>query len=130
MNVKRIVIFLAAVALLITGIVVLSDDIMSPYVPFNEAKKKAGTYVQIIGSLDKAVPVEHGEGKYLFTMVDKENGSMRVVHGDVKPLNFEHAEQIVVLGRYSAAGNIFEADKILVKCPSKYSKDPKPSVNE
>jgi cytochrome c-type biogenesis protein CcmE len=40
-------------------------------------------------------------------------------HG-VKPANFEDAVSIVAIGRYDAAASEFAADKLLVKCPSKY----------
>ncbi|GAV23631.1 cytochrome c maturation protein CcmE [Carboxydothermus pertinax] len=44
-----------------------------------------------------------------------------VIYNDVKPDNFEHPEaQIVVEGKYD--GNVFKADTLLVKCPSKYEK--------
>jgi len=44
----------------------------------------------------------------------------RAEHLGPKPLNFEHADQIVLLGKYSPERDIFEADRVLVKCPSKY----------
>jgi len=48
---------------------------------------------------------------------------MRIRYSGVKPLNFEHAKQVVALGKYNKSDKIFEADKILVKCPSKYTKE-------
>jgi len=95
-------------------------DILSPYVPFKEAKAGNGRYVQVIGSLDRSVPVRHTEGAFSFTLVDREGTHMGVVHHGTKPQNFEHTEQVVLLGRYSSQTGLFEADKVLVKCPSKY----------
>jgi cytochrome c-type biogenesis protein CcmE len=41
-----------------------------------------------------------------------------VIYNGVKPANLEEAEEIVVIGRYTQGQ--FEADQLLVKCPSKY----------
>ena len=120
---KRIIIFLVAVVFLVAGILVLSKDIMSPYVSFAEAKRKAGTYVQIIGTLDKESKTVQVEGGFSFSMKDDANDSISVISSESKPVNFEHADSIVVLGRYNAADELFNADKLLVKCPSKYQKE-------
>ena len=92
---------------------------LSPYVSFREAMA-ARTPVQIIGSLDRAVPVRHFEGGYTFTLTEKGGVSMPVEHRGAKPLNFEHTSQVVAIGTYDSARAVFRADKILVKCPSKY----------
>lgn len=99
------------------------DDLLSPYVPFKEARSSPGRYVQIIGSLDRSVPVRHSEGAYSFTLLEKDGAKMDAVHRGTKPQNFEHTEQVVLLGRYSAESGIFEADQVLVKCPSKYRRE-------
>ena len=58
-------------------------------------------------------------------MVD-ENGQKMVTHcSGIKPFNFEHAEQLVVLGRFSVEQKIFLADEVRTKCPSKYQKEEK-----
>ncbi|ABB14744.1 cytochrome c maturation protein CcmE [Carboxydothermus hydrogenoformans] len=50
-----------------------------------------------------------------------EKTQLPVVYNDVKPDNLEHPEaQIVVEGKYD--GKVFQADTLLVKCPSKYEK--------
>ncbi len=79
-----------------------------------------GKYVQIIGRLDKSAPVVHREGEYGFMVIDKDGTKMSVTNRGTKPQNFEQAEQVVMLGKYRADGKLFEADKVLVKCPSKY----------
>lgn len=43
----------------------------------------------------------------------------KVRYYDPMPSNFESAEKVVVVGSYE--GNVFVADKILMKCPSKYN---------
>jgi cytochrome c-type biogenesis protein CcmE len=120
MKYRNIIIFMAALAMLAAAIIVLSDNILSPYVPFGEAKSGPGSYVQVIGRLDRSVPVRHREGEFTFTVIDKEGTLMNVIHRGTKPQNFEHTDQIVLLGRYRREGDVFEAEKVLVKCPSKY----------
>jgi cytochrome c-type biogenesis protein CcmE len=41
-----------------------------------------------------------------------------VTYRDVKPANFEEAVSIVAIGTYRTGA--FHAEKLLVKCPSKY----------
>jgi len=120
MKYRNTIIFIIALGLLVAAVFSLSEDILSPYVPFKEAMESPGKYVQVIGKLDKSVPVTHRESEYSFTLIDKDGAKMSAVHRGTKPQNFEHTDQVVVLGRYRAGDNIFEADKVLVKCPSKY----------
>ncbi len=120
MKYRNILIFTIGLAFLIAGVFFASDDILSPYVPFKEAKISAGKYVQIIGKLDKSDPVTHHEGEFTFTAMDKDGTRLRILHRGTKPQNFEHTDQVVMLGKYKPDGDIFEADKVLVKCPSKY----------
>ena len=120
MKKRNMAILVAALALLAAAVYFMSDDLLSPYVTFKEAKLNAGKYVQIIGRLDKSVPVAHREGAFTFTVKDKFDSGMRVMHRGIKPQNFDQSEQVVLLGRYDPKDEIFVADNILVKCPSKY----------
>ena len=43
---------------------------------------------------------------------------MPVTYRGVRPGNFEQATSLVAIGTYR--GEAFQADQILVKCPSKY----------
>jgi cytochrome c-type biogenesis protein CcmE len=66
--------------------------------------------------------VEHYEGYFTFTMKDAAGLSLKVRYEGAKPLNFEHAANVVALGSYNAGEKRFEAEKLLVKCPSKYQR--------
>ena len=123
MKAKRII--LIALVLLFAGAAFYSmRGMMTPYVPFKEAMS-SGEYVQVIGARDRALPVEHAEGSFAFTMRDRDGTVMRVMHRGAKPQNFEHAEQVVALGSFDKSKKLFEAERILVKCPSKYEKEKK-----
>jgi len=122
MNRKRILVFIAAIVLLTVSIVLLSDDLFSPYVSFSYAQSHPGKYVQVMGKRDKNDEVKTDEQGFSFTMEDESGARLNVFHGGVKPLNFEHTEQVVVLGKFSKDSSIFMADRVLVKCPSKYER--------
>ena len=73
----------------------------------------------------KDAEVKHDGAGYSFELSDENNNILYVVHNGVKPQNFEHTEKVVVLGKFSSDKKTFEADKVLVKCPSKYQKENK-----
>ncbi len=120
---KKIIVFISAVVLLTFSIILMSDDLFSPYVSFSYAESHPGKYVQVIGKRGKSEEVKHDEKGFFFVISDDAGSKLKVYHSGVKPLNFEHTEQIVVLGKFSKENSIFIADKVLVKCPSKYEKE-------
>ena len=91
---------------------------LTPYLTFDEARKARGA-VQVMGGLDKASDRYDRESQRLyFDLVDEGGRRMPVVYSGVRPANFGDAISIVAIGRYRD-GRI-EAEKLLVKCPSKY----------
>ena len=92
---------------------------MTPYVSFDEAVKAKRT-VQVMGALEKGTSKYDTETKTLhFHLVEeKSKQKLAVAYTDVKPANFEDAVSIVAIGAYK--GDTFHAEKLLVKCPSKY----------
>lgn len=98
------------------------NESLTPYVPYEKARASGDRTVQVAGGLaagssryDEASQALH------FTLVEEESGeSMPVRYEGLKPANFEEAVSIVAIGRYDAGGDVFHADKLLVKCPSKY----------
>jgi cytochrome c-type biogenesis protein CcmE len=92
---------------------------MTPYVTFAEAKAEHRT-VQVMGALEKGTSRYDTAAKVLhFNIVEEKTGHvLAVTYTDVKPANFEDAVSIVAIGRVQ--GGTFAAEKLLVKCPSKY----------
>ncbi len=93
-------------------------DNLTPYVSFERARR-SGDAVQVAGVL---VP---GSDRYdemaaqlMFTIADEQGDTLLVSYKGLKPGNFNEATQIVAIGRYR--GDRLEAEKLLVKCPSKY----------
>ena len=81
---------------------------LTPYLSFDEAKKSRGV-VQVMGALDKQSDRYDAKAEEL---------GFDLVYRGVRPGNFKDAISIVAIGRYHE-GRI-EAEKLLVKCPSKY----------
>ncbi len=91
---------------------------LTPYLSFDEAKKARGV-VQVMGALDKESDRYDAANEQLaFDLVDPNGRRMPVVYRGLRPGNFKDAISIVAIGRYRE-GRI-EAEKLLVKCPSKY----------
>jgi len=109
----------ALLALVFVGLGVTAfRNTLTPYVGFDEARKSRGV-VQVMGGLDKT------SGRYdtatqelSFNLLDEHGRSLPVVYRGIKPGNFQDAVSIVAIGRFRS-GRI-EAEKLLVKCPSKY----------
>lgn len=90
---------------------------LTPYVTFQDARAAKGN-VQVMGKLEKK-GISYGTGETLeFTLVDDKGDRLRVSYGASRPANFEQAVQVTAIGKYDGA--ILQADKLLVKCPSKY----------
>ncbi len=91
---------------------------LTPYVSFSEAMKTASR-VQVAGALvEGSSAYVDEEQKLHFVIVDEAGLEMAVRYSDVKPANFEEATQIVAVGSWR--GDVFDAEQLLVKCPSKY----------
>ena len=91
---------------------------LTPYLSFEEARKARGV-VQVMGALDKESDrYDTASQELSFDLLDAGGGRIRVAYNGTKPGNFKDAISIVAIGRFSQ-GRI-QAEKLLVKCPSKY----------
>ena len=91
---------------------------LTPYLTFDEARKSRGV-VQVMGALDKESDrYDTSTQQLAFDLVDPNGRRMPVVYRGIKPGNFRDAISIVAIGRFRE-GRI-DAEKLLVKCPSKY----------
>lgn len=114
------------------AIVIITTSIgdASSYENFNTAweMKEDGEdkSIHVVGQLKKGstgevTGLEVGEDKTSFTflLVDSEGTEQKVYYNEPVPADFQRSEQVVVIGSYREK-EIFVADKILMKCPSKY----------
>lgn len=96
-------------------------ETLTPYVSYTQARE-ASRVVQVAGALEKGSSSYEDEQDFLyFTLKDpKTHENLRVRYKGLKPANFEEAISIVAIGQYDEGAKEFEANKLLVKCPSKY----------
>ena len=96
-------------------------DSMTPYVSYEKARE-GGRMVQVAGALEKgSYSYVSNRESLFFTLQDpKTRQTLRVRYKGLKPANFEDAVSIVAIGNYDEGAKEFEANKLLVKCPSKY----------
>ncbi len=95
------------------------SDSVTPYVGIAEARE-AKSNVQVKGLLDKNGPAPHMDGEeFVFVLQDEDTlETMTVRYHGGKPDQFDQAHHIVAIGKYREGA--FHADKLLIKCPSKY----------
>ncbi|GAB4191160.1 MAG: cytochrome c maturation protein CcmE [Calditrichia bacterium] len=108
--------------IIVAGLVALAamtlKSTMTPYVSVKEAKL-TGSRCQVKGVVVPGSAIFDMEKKiFRFKLEDEQNEVIDVVHNGVKPGNFDQASHVVVVGKYS--DGYFDANQILVKCPSKY----------
>ncbi len=98
------------------------SESVTPYVGIAEARE-AKSNVQVKGLLDKTAPAPHMDGEdFLFVLQDEETKeTMPVRYHGMKPDQFDEAYHIVAIGKYN--GDAFHANKLLIKCPSKYESE-------
>lgn len=96
-------------------------ETLTPYVPY-ETARRGDRLVQVAGALaEGSSSYVAAEESLYFTLLEPETRqTLRVRYQGLKPANFEDAVSIVAIGRYDLAEQKFKADKLLVKCPSKY----------
>jgi cytochrome c-type biogenesis protein CcmE len=87
-----------------------------------EEARMSGRGVQLAGFLGSMGEYDE-EGRWTFLMEDETGESMKIVYDNVRPSNFEHATSIVAIGHYDSVSQVFLADDLLVKCPSKYQEE-------
>ena len=117
-----------AIIVVLLGFLAVSSfsNSISYYMTVTELKEKGesayGETVNINGSVILESINWEPENQILeFTLIDS-GDTLDVVYEGSLPNNFREATSVVVSGQYSEDG-IFRANKMLVKCPSKYEAD-------
>lgn len=124
-------IILLVIIAVAVGVIVSTTGSASQYVDFEQAAKMAADgddeMVHVVGKLVKNeqggfVGMKYNPGidpnHFEFLLTDTKNKTQQVLYFQPKPQDFEKAEQIVIIGHIKK--DVFVADKILMKCPSKY----------
>ena len=112
------------VAAIVYGAVSFKQSLVA-YVPFKDAMASAdsGRTVQVIGALVQGkTHYDLSSGSLQFQIQEASTSLvMPVVFKSPKPDNFDAAAKVTAIGHYDPASASFEADNLLVKCPSKYA---------
>lgn len=117
MNKHRVICLLIIVGFIAYSAFAFNDSV-TPYVTFAQAKATQSA-VQVKGTLAGSQITQAGDGRSIrFMLRDDAGEEAAVVYRGVQPDGLEQATGIVAIGKYS--GGEFLADKLLVKCPSKY----------
>lgn len=104
----------------------------STYVTFDEAQEMASSgnasSIHVVGELKKShsgdiIGISPSADKlsFSFVMVDENQNEQTVFYNEPMPPDFHRSEKVVVIGSYQQ--DMFVADKILMKCPSKYQEN-------
>lgn len=128
---KSHIIGIVVIAIAVFVIISTAGD-ASTYVNFEEAKALSESgqneKVHVVGQLKKntdgeIVGVEPSEDKLTvtFLMVDNQQKTNKVFYNKPMPPDLKQSEQVVVIGKYKQ--DIFYANQILLKCPSKYEEE-------
>lgn len=117
----------SALILAVIGFVLVSsfqsNTVYYYHLPELQAQRSllVGKTIRVNGPLDKAsIRIDHKNLSVTFNLRDGDV-ILPVVYQGVAPDTLQTGESVVVEGRLDANG-VFQADTILVKCPSKYEK--------
>jgi cytochrome c-type biogenesis protein CcmE len=106
------------------GVIISTYADSSSYGTFTDAKESQSE-LYVSGQLNKKKETyynpQENANYFAFYMLDTKGKECKVVFPGTKPQDFERSETIVLTGKM--VGNEFHASKILMKCPSKYTKD-------
>ncbi len=117
---KKLIIGLAVIVVFAGFAFYSFRDALNPYVTFAEAVQLTGT-VQVMGYLAGDINYDMDSRQLRFYMEDEDGTIAQVAYRGAEPNNMDHAESIVVIGMFER--DIFNAEKILTKCPSKYEEE-------
>jgi len=112
---------LIAIALGMVFILGTAGD-FSQFTDFETAAEHPGQVYQIIGKLnlekDRHYDPVVDPNYFSFFIKDREGQENKVVFNGAPPTDFDRSEDVVLQGKM--VGEEFQANKILLKCPSKY----------
>ncbi len=108
---------------LVLGFNALGES-LTPYVNVAEARSANGA-VQVMGFPRGSGAIDNGV--FRFTMEDEQGQPITVEYHQPKPGNFDQAVSVVAVGSFDPSRDVFVADDLLVKCPSKYQEQGAPA---
>ena len=125
------IIGIVVIAVAIVLIITTAGD-ASQYLSFEEAQelaeKGSKSQIHVVGQLKKngagdVIGIQPSPDmlSFKFIMIDEMGVEQTVYHPNPMPTDFLRSEQVVIVGGYR--NDQFIAEKILLKCPSKYQEE-------
>jgi cytochrome c-type biogenesis protein CcmE len=124
------IIAIVFIAVLIAVLTVMLGGSASTYSDFTEASQNPDTEFHVVGKLDPATifyQPKINSDECSFMMNDSKGIEKKVILHKSPPSDIKKSEQIVIIGKMQ--GEVFHANEILMKCPSKYN-DGKQAIAE
>lgn len=116
----------AVVTLLaMAGVVTAFMSNASPYVTVAEARQSAGDRLHLLGTLVKGTFVPNVNNHALKFDLKDPKGEVVTVRYTGEPQSLQTATEIVAIGKMQ--NGEFVSEQLLLKCPSKYEEDKKPT---
>lgn len=120
---KKIYLIALVIIAIGVGVIMTSLNSTATYANFKEASENPNKEYHIVGKRDTTEPGVYNPlqnpDRFEFYLIDQLGIKKKVVLHKSKPQDFDKSEQIVVIGKMK--NDVFEADDILMKCPSKYN---------
>lgn len=102
-----------------TGMLAAFMSTASPYVDIEQAKKASANNLHLAGDINRdSLQVDARQSRVAFTLTDEKGDTVPVVYEGHTPANMGDATRVVAVG--GMRDGVFKADKLLLKCPSKY----------
>lgn len=129
---KKSHLFIIGIIAIAIAIIISTGNDASTYVSFTDAHEMATAgntaSIHVVGELKKdglgnVVGIYEGADRvsFSFVMVDSQQKEQVVQYNEPMPPDFTKSEKVVVIGSYK--NEVFVAEKILLKCPSKYQEE-------
>jgi cytochrome c-type biogenesis protein CcmE len=120
---KKGLTIIGVLAIIVSVSIILfsAQQFVNPYRSVSEVNDDKDTYmnqhIQMIGNVVNG-SIQTLSQDLTFKIAD-ETSELNVVYSGPTPQNFVEGIEVVISGRLTS-GNVFEANQILTKCPSKY----------
>ncbi|TAE89524.1 MAG: cytochrome c maturation protein CcmE [Bacteroidetes bacterium] len=125
---KKIHIVVIVLIALSIGAILSTYGDASTYEGFRVAAENPEKEYHVVGVLNKEKPrlynPQENANLFTFYLIDEKGVESKVVYNAPEPADFERSEKVVIIGQMREG--YFQANKILLKCPSKYNEGQAP----
>ncbi len=100
------------------------SSFVNPYITVSELQQDPSAYqdknIQLVGVVESgSLYYSSLITKFILQDIENSNDSIQITYHDVPPTGLQENQKIVAIGQLISIGE-FEAQKLLMQCPSKY----------